>query len=361
MQNNKLKYRPKVIILYNYLFLYRIPVWNQLAKKCDLTVTYSLGDGLIPEGMPCSFEIKYLPGFMFASRFMMQKTNIRKLVRNYDAIIAYGDIAWLKYSTLPWFSNNKVIFHTIGVSASYEKKYDEHKEWDKVNKFFYKRASALAFYTRYPIDKFAAMGIPREKMFEAPNTVEVLPIQDCCNKDSILFIGTLYRQKGILNLFDSYIELHNKYKLPELNIIGKGPDFEFLRSWIEVNNMAGIIKLRGAIYDLETKAHYFAKALACISPLQAGLSVLESMGYGVPYVTTKDSFTGGELFNIHNGIDGVLMNNVSELSAIIEDITVHPSKYIDMGKNAKIFYNKFRKPEDMAEGLWNAISYAINH
>ena len=39
----------RVIILYNKLFHYRIPIWNELADKCNLTVAYSEGDGKIPE------------------------------------------------------------------------------------------------------------------------------------------------------------------------------------------------------------------------------------------------------------------------------------------------------------------------
>ena len=30
--------RPKVIIVYNRLFHYRIPIWNILSNYCDLTV-----------------------------------------------------------------------------------------------------------------------------------------------------------------------------------------------------------------------------------------------------------------------------------------------------------------------------------
>ena len=91
----RINMKPKVIILYNQLFHYRIPVWNCLAEKCDLTVTYSQGDGKIPEGMECKFKIMHLPAYTLMHRAHIQKANIRKLVKNYDAIIAYGDITWL--------------------------------------------------------------------------------------------------------------------------------------------------------------------------------------------------------------------------------------------------------------------------
>lgn len=350
----------RVIILYNQIFHYRIPIWNELAKRCDLTVTYSVGKGVIPEGMECNFKIVYLPAWSFNGRFVIQKACIRKLVKEYDVVVAYGDIAWLKYSTLPWFSKIPVVFHTIGVSASYSKEYDAHKEWDRIRSFFYRRAGALAFYTQYPFDKYEKLGIKREMMFEVPNTVAVSPVEKEVDKDSILVIGTLYREKGLQLLLDSYLELKDKCKLPILNIVGDGPDFYPIKQWVEENGMQDLVFLKGAIYDIDEKARVFANALACVSPKQAGLTVLESMGYGVPFVTTKNAITGGEIQNIHNGKDGVVLDDESHLTLTIKDIAEAPGKYLSMGKEAKKYYEENRTPKHMADGLWEAIQYAYN-
>lgn len=351
----------KVIILYNNLYHYRIPVWNELGKQCDLTVAYTDGTGDVPEGIKCDFKIIRLPAKRVFGRIAIHKDNIRNIVKDYDVIIAYGDIAWIKYSTLPWFSHNKVVFHTIGVSASYSKGYDQHKGWDRIRAFFYKQASALAFYTDYPIEKYVKMGFPRERLFVAPNTVAVAPIEREEDKDSILVIGTLYREKGLQLLLDAYAELKEQCKLPVLNIIGKGPDYDLIKQWIQDNKMEDIIFLRGAIFDINEKAKYFAKSIACISPKQAGLTVLESMGYGVPFVTTRNAITGGELLNIHNGTDGVVLENEKQLTATIKDISANPEKYIAMGERAKIYYDENRTPKHMADGLWDAIQYAYKH
>lgn len=349
----------KVIILYNKIFHYRIPVWNELAKMCDLTVTYSEGDGKVPDDMEVNFKIMHLPVRRFKS-FVFQEANIRQLVKNYDAVIAYGNIAWLKYSTLPWFNNTPVIYHTIGVSASYGKKFDEHKEWDRIRAFFYSKADALAFYTDYPILKYAQLGIPKERMFVAPNTVAVHPVEGEVKKDSILMIGTLYREKGLQSLLDAYLAVKDECALPELNIVGKGPDYEPVKEWIETHQMGHFVKLRGAIYDINEKAKYFARAFAVISPKQAGLTVQESMGYGVPFVTTRNAITGGEILSIHDGQDGVLMNDVSELPAVLKDIALHPERFIAMGQAARKYYNEHLTPQLMAKGFWDAIQYAMN-
>jgi len=351
----------KVIVLYNRLFHYRIPVWNILAEKCDLTVAYSQGNADLPSGMEVKFKIMHLPIRTYFGRIVCQKDNISKLVKQFDAAIIYGDISWVKYITVPWFHKTPVVFHTIGVSASYNKKYDSNKRWDFLRCKLYNRAGALAFYTDYPIEKYVRMGIKREKMFVANNTVEVHPLSEKSEKNTILMVGTLYRQKGVQVLLDAYERLEGKYNLPELNIIGNGPDFDFIKGWIQSHNMEELIHLRGAIYDIDKKATYFSQALACVSPCQAGLTVLESMGYGVPFITTKDAISGGEIFNIHNYIDGVILDQTDDFDQVIIDIVENKCKYIEMGEKAQEFYNNYRKPEHMAQGLWSALTYSLEN
>lgn len=350
----------KVIILYNRLWHYRIPIWNILADKCDLTVAYSEGNGSIPKGVNCKFQILYIPSKSYLKYIVLQQQNIKKLVSKYDVVVAYGGVLWLKNTLLPLYHKH-VVFHTLGVSASYRTKYDSSQKWNLLHKWMFKNAAAVAFYTSYPINKYTKMGIEREKLFEAPNTVEVKPLCNQVEKKSILFIGSLYKAKGIQHLLNSYAYLKDKCELPILNIIGTGPEYEEIKIWINNNSLSDKIKLIGPVFSIDEKSKYFAEALACVSPCQAGLSVLESMGYGVPFITTRDAYTGGEIFNIHHMEDGIIMNNVSELTGVIKDISVSKEKYIDMGKQAKLFYDKFRKPSDMAEGLWLAIKYAYKH
>ncbi len=350
---------PKVLILYNKLFHYRIPIWNLLAEKCDLTVTYSVGKSEHLE--KCNFKVMFLPAWRIAKRFCIQKNNIRDLSKQFDVVIAYGDIAWLKFSTLPWFNKQKIIFWTLGVSASYEKEYDQNKGWDKIRSWFYKQADALVFYTDYPIKKYSLMGIPKEKMFEAPNTVAVLPARDDMKKDSLLFIGTLYRQKGIMLLLEAFKSVKADYKIPHLYIIGGGDDYEYISDWILNNDLSDDITMCGAIYDEQIKMKYFSRALACLSPSQAGLSVLESMGYGVPFITSRNAITGGEIFNIHDGVDGVVMDDNLQINSVLKDIAKNPNKYVMMGKEAKKFYDLYRTPKHMAQGLWEAISFVLKN
>ena len=344
--------KPKVLILYNKIFHYRVPIWNLLAEKCDLTISFS--EGQLPEGMQRNFKTFYIPYKKFGP-FVWHKANIRKIASHFDVVLAYGDIMWLKYMFLPWFSNIKVAYWTIGVTTS--NGYDTKPQKDFLFRFFYKRAKALVFYSDNPIAKYVNHGFKRESLFVANNTVEVLETNFPVKNNYIVFIGTLHKRKGLNLLLDTYLTLKVKCNLPKLVIVGNGPEYESTSKWINDNNMNELIEMKGNIIDPEIKANILSHALACISPKQAGLSVLECMGYGVPFVTTKDAITGGEKFNIHNNVDGIVMDNEQQLKDVVLDIAQSPEKYIQMGKKAKEYYQVNRMPIQMAEGLWQAIQY----
>ena len=254
-----------------------------------------------------------------------------------------------------------MILWGIGVRASYDSNYGEKSNWDKVRYFLMRKSDAVLFYSKDPINIYLNEGFERDKLHVANNTVLVNEIKTDKKRDTILFIGTLYRQKKIYELLDSYLEAKKKKSdLPNLNIIGDGDEYQNIKNWIAENNLENNIFLRGKVFDENILCEYFSQAIACISPGQAGLSVLKSMGYGVPYITKAKAITGGEIFNIENGISGVLYNNSSELKDIILDLMTNKQKYIEMGHRAKEHYDKYRKPQDMANGLIGAIEYVSN-
>lgn len=353
--------KEKILILYNQLFHYRIPIFNILAEKFDITVAYSEGQDYNEK---FNFKIRKLSIKRY-KRFVIHKDNILNYCNNFDVVIAYGDIAWLKLSLLPFYWNRKFkfIFWSIGVSASYEKKFDSVTKWDNVRNFFYKKADAIVFYSDYPIKKYVENGFERKRLFVAPNTVEVAmkvfnPIE---KRNSILFIGTLYFEKGLVALLENYRQAYLiDHRIYPLIIIGDGKERLQIENWIEDNNLGDKIFLKGAIYNENILSEYFNEAVVCISPNQAGLSVLKSFGYGVPYITMQDAITGGERLNIKHNNNGVLYENESDLKDILLDILHDKQKYYEMGIRAKDYYHYYRTPQHMSKGLEDAINFVLN-
>ncbi|HRP54747.1 glycosyltransferase family 4 protein [Agriterribacter sp.] len=352
----------KILIIYNKVWSYRLKIFDILNQHYDLTVAYSDKSFV---GKKFDFKTIYTPGYDIGPLFF-HKTNLKKLARDYDVVIAISNVRWISLMLLSVKRRKfKFILWGIGVSASYENKLDSKTTWDRVRFFFAKKADAILFYSSYPVKKYIENGIAREKLFVANNTVAIdehFNLAETENsKTDFLFIGTLYPQKGIDILLNAYIELTKTIALPTLQIIGAGPMESTLKELIEVNKLQDKVILHGAIYDQKTLVTFFSKSLVCISPTQAGLSVLMSMGYGVPFLTSADAITGGEVFNIKKDENGFIYNGTDEdLKKTIVWIINNREKVLAMGRNAKLHYDQFRKPADMANAIRDAIEYVLN-
>lgn len=254
----------------------------------------------------------------------------------------------------------KVVLWSIGVRASTKGHgYDSESNLDGLKEFFFKKGDALLFYSDYPIAKHEARGIPREKMFVANNTVEVLKIDpdEVTEKTQFLFVGSLYATKGLDVLIEAYA---NAYKecpgLYDMIIVGDGdrPRYEAMIKNLGLENK---IKLTGGIYEEKGLAEQFTKSILCLSPNQAGLTVLKSLGYGVPFVTAKDAITGGERFNVIEGETGFFCDSREAITKLMVDSFNNPEKYKVVGKKAYDYYWANRTPQRMAQGIIDAIKY----
>ncbi len=354
----------KVIKLENTIKHYNIPVYNIINQKYDLTVLY------FKKNVDCSldnceFRTLYVP-HKTVYKFTFLKENIKRICENYDVVIALDSIIVWDYFTLAFKTHKfKLLYWGIGAPASYTRHYgDASKLYYSISDGMEKRADALIFYAQEAIDLHIKRGFRGPKMFVAPNTTSVLKRDVKPElKDSILFIGSLYLEKGLQILLDAYkaaYEIDNN--IVKLNLVGGGKSLPVIKQWVKDNNLENGIFVLGPIYDNEVKAGLFQKTLACISPLQGGLSVLESMGYGVPFITDANAITGGETFNIIDGKTGLRVENMNneKLKNIILDISSNKQRYIEMGNNAYKYYWESRKPEDMAQGVIEAVEYVLN-
>jgi glycosyltransferase involved in cell wall biosynthesis len=145
--------------------------------------------------------------------------------------------------------------------------------------------------------------------------------------------------------------------VPKLVVIGDGEESSAIKKWVKDRDLQDKVVLTGAIYNEEKLSRYFTHAIMCISPDQAGLAVLQSFGYGTPFVTHKDAITGGERLNIKNNETGILLDSFDQMTNIICDSSRNRDFYIEMGRKAKQFYDNNRTIPHMVNGFLNAITF----
>jgi glycosyltransferase involved in cell wall biosynthesis len=358
-------YKEKVIIFTHDLKHYRVATLRIVAKSFNLTIGTSILTQL-EKYKDEPFTLIYLP-IVKIGPFIIHKKNIHRITSKFDVAIGLQNLRCLDILSLVFnpFLKTKIILWGIGVSASYTNKFDENKKFNFLRFFIYRRSDALIFYTDYPIIKYREKGFKENTLFVANNTIDVLKseINDSeVIKDKILFIGSLYPEKGIDELLKAYQIAYSSVgnSLSKLLIIGNGSELKKIKKNIKENNLEEQIYLKGEIYDQNKIKKYFMSSLLCVSPKQAGLSVLLSMGYSVCFLTHEKAITGGEILNIRNGKTGLIYSNENDLSNYIIETFENPSKFIKIGENAKEFYDEFRTPSHMAKGIVDSINYVLN-
>ena len=350
----------KVIKLEKLLKHYNVPVNNLLNEKFDYTVLYCKecdDNGKVD----WRFKTIYEPLPPKGWKWLLFFWKVARICRQYDVVIGLPDYYPICY--LP--RKYKFIFWSIGVPASYSIHFGDGSEEDyKKRTAMEKHADANIYYTEDAKKLRLEHGYDGPKVFVAHNTTKVLKRKFSIeNRNSVLFIGSLHAAKGIQVLLDAYKLAYAENKdLVKLNIVGGGEPLPEIRKWVADNGLGEIVNVLGPIYEEDKKADLFMRSLACISPLQAGLSVLESFGYGVPFITDANAITGGEAYNIKDGETGYRIEGMDaeKLKDAILDITAQPEKYKEMGKKAYDYYWTCRKPEDMAQGVIDAVEYVMS-
>ena len=242
-------------------------------------------------------------------------------------------------------------------------------------KFIYKHSDAIITYGSHITDYLSGMGIDRNKIFEAWQTVHNNKFDTKITEDVIsglrtkyklrkkvvLFVGRLEKVKGLEYLIDAFAQSNRKDV--SLVIIGKGS----LRD--NLQKKAQLLIDRHIIFidyvSNEELVRYYALADIFISPSITtrdfkepwGLTANEAMNQALP-VIVSDAFGAGAGGLIQNGVNGFIVpeRDSAVLKEKIDYLLANDSIRKKMGENAKKEIARWTY-ERMAEGFIKAINY----
>lgn len=355
--------KKKVLLLTGDLAHYRVPIYEIINKDYDLTVAY-LGNDFSKGNV--SFAKVKLHSISIGS-VTINGLSFFRLCTRFDVVIVTMNMHYISFALLPILfkiRKTKIISWSIGIRASYSHKFDLKRKKTSLDYLFYKincQCDAVITYSKESIDFYDDYHVDKSRYFVAHNTVAVnCDTEPTEAKSILLFVGTLYKEKNIYELVHSYYEAYMEdCSIPRLYIIGDGPEQEGLKKDITEKNLGEHILLCGRITDESVLKNYFIKSIICISPNQAGLSVLKSLGYGVPFVTRSDAITGGEILNVKDGYNGILYKKDGDLKDIILKTNSERDFFSRLGHNAYEYYHTYATPEIMAGGVTDAIKYTF--
>jgi len=334
----------KVLILQNIVPHYRKALYNKLSEKYDVTVLHS-GKPSINESDIYKEKITSLKTIM---KFKIQGGVIDEVKNGeYHAIVAMLDIQWINniIASIIFPKNTKFIWWGIMVS--------ENKLGNIIRAFILKRGLPAIFYTKQGIIDMEKYGAKSENFTYCNNTIHIenrIKCYESKEKNSILFVGSLDTRKKIDTLISSFHSIIDK--IPDfvnIDIIGDGTEAENILFQIQSLNLNDRVKMHGKITDTNELGEFYKKAICSVSYGQAGLAVLQSFGYGVPFLTKENAISGGEITNIEHGINGFICNNNEEsLARFLEQICNDFDLSREMGEKAFEYYSKHCTIENMA-------------
>jgi glycosyltransferase involved in cell wall biosynthesis len=168
---------------------------------------------------------------------------------------------------------------------------------------FLRRFDAWIAYSRRGAAEYAALGLPQERIFVAPNAAvdrpRALPVrpEGFTGRPAVLFVGRLQPRKRLDNLLRACAALP-EVDQPRLLVVGGGPARE------ELQSLAARIyppaEFLGALHGAALEPVY-AQADLFVLPGTGGLAVQQAMAHGLPVVVAEGDGTQEDLVRPGNG------------------------------------------------------------
>lgn len=341
--------RKRILICYTTLLHYRVPIFSRLGREYSLTVAHS-GNRSADSS---DYEEVVLPAHA-VGRFQFQ-TGLWQLVQNgaFDSIIFFADLAYLSIMRGLLFCPTKVrrltwgLWLTKSAPANFVRKSLAHLSDGNIH-----------YSAGHAVD-FAKMGVSRNKLWVARNTVSATPPagEDDAKRNTLLFIGTINERKRCDLAIEAFANV--LYRIPShvsMVFVGDGPSKASMQRLAEQLSCSGRVEFLPGTTDPAQIAKHYSQAIASFSIGQAGLSVLQSLGHGVGFITSKGAVSGGETENLCDNYNSLICSpNLQSLEQAFQRVCNESEFSRTLRRNAYFYYQRCANVDVMVDGFIGAI------
>ena len=199
------------------------------------------------------------------------------------------------------------------------------------------------------------------RVFVAPNALyfrrEMRPVT-CGHRDGFIFVGRLVPEKKPELLARGYIAARSM--LPEdclLHIVGAGPLRTGLEELARSGGCADDVCFYGEVTDYEEIRSLYARSLASVSPGCVGLSLTQSLGFGVPMIVARDELHGPEIEAAKPEFNSIFCasDNVAELANALVSVSENRSSWLARARAISVECAERYSIEGMVCGFLSAI------
>lgn len=204
---------------------------------------------------------------------------------------------------------------------------------DVLRHWMRKLAVAIVVYTEKQKTELQ-LKMPNKKILAAPNalftTAQMTPVTN--NPLHLIYVGRLTKAKKILFLVDAFKQvLPSLAEDVQLLIVGDGEEKERVLAYLTHHNLEDRVKVYGHISDYNRLKELYSTSIFSISPGYVGLSITQSLGFGVPMLISRDENHSPEIEAAIIGENALFFetDTINSFCQRVLDVYQDPSFWID--------------------------------
>jgi glycosyltransferase involved in cell wall biosynthesis len=188
--------------------------------------------------------------------------------------------------------------------------------------------------------------------FKTVPSVKILP-----KKHKLLFVGTIEKRKGLLDVIMALKNLKNyDFELTVIGAIKEPAYYDKIILELNKNKISDRVKFPGKVIQAELVSNYLNSSIFVFPSYWEGygMVIAEALGYGLP-VAASDIPATNEI--IEDGIEGVLfkLSDVDDITDKLKYLFDNPDKIKAMSANAVLKAKTFPTWEETSKKVLNEL------
>lgn len=253
-----------------------------------------------------SISARSIKNYFFLSRKVVFQTGVWHLLFKKDVIVM--ELQPRNITTWVFLCIRKPLgLKTVLWGHAWPRKGAQAKS-DKIRHVMRLLATQIVVYTAQQAKMLKTL-MPKKDIKYAANAVlssKIMGAASQSNPKDLIYVGRLTKKKKPFFLVKAFRECLEF--LPSdvmLHIVGDGPEYEKIDTFILQHKLENRIHLHGHINDIDILKALYAQSHFSVSPGYVGLSITQSLGFGVPMLVSRSENHSPEIEALQEGSTGV--------------------------------------------------------